>query len=235
MRVTRLLGHLTAFAGRHRWSLPLAGLAALCFGRVAREIREREAGPFDATLSAAVTQLRGRIDEPMLWLTRFGNGASLTLLTLGAGCALLAVKRRREFVFIATVGISIRLLEVALKLYFHRNRPGASALYILAEPGSFSFPSGHALGSTGVLFGLLIVVRVCGVRGAHFVLLAGASFALAAGVAASRVYFGVHFPTDVVGGMLAGAGWVSALTGFFYPATLRGEAAKLAEEIEPRE
>jgi membrane-associated phospholipid phosphatase len=45
------------------------------------------------------------------------------------------------------------------------------------------------------------------------------------GVAASRVYFGVHFPSDIVGGQLGAAAWVAAATGWFYPRLLPNEAS----------
>ena len=48
------------------------------------------------------------------------------------------------------------------------------------------------------------------------------------GVALSRVYFGVHYPSDVIGGQLGAAAWVSALTGWFYPRLFPGE-----ETVEP--
>jgi undecaprenyl-diphosphatase len=222
---------LVAFVARHRWSLPLASLAAVCFATLASEVREQELGPFDSALAGLVANLRGQLDQPMLWLTRFGNGASLTTVTLGTAGLLLAAKRRRESAFVVTVGVGIVLLVGALKLFFHRQRPEASALYLLQTPLSFSFPSGHAFGSTAVLFGLLIVARVSGVRGWRFRGLCLLGLLVAVGVCVSRVYFGVHFPSDVLGGMLGGAGWVSALTGFFYPAALQGEHAEPGVQV----
>jgi len=220
------IAKVVAFAGRHRWSLPLATLAALCFATLARELREQRIEPFDAALAGLIGGLRGQLDQPMLWLTRFGSGPSLVAVTLGAAGLLLLGKRRRESAFVMTVGIGIVLLGGGLKLFFHRDRPEASSLYLLQTPHSFSFPSGHAFGSTAVLFGLVIVARVSRVRGWRFGALAVLGASVAIGVCMSRVYFGVHFPSDVLGGMLAGAGWVSALTGFFYPATLKGEDAE---------
>ena len=61
--------------------------------------------------------------------------------------------------------------------------------------------------------------------GKPLVLLHVSEFVVILGVAASRVYFGVHYPSDVIGGMLAGAAWIAAVTGWFYPRLLPGEAA----------
>jgi membrane-associated phospholipid phosphatase len=219
------------FASRHRWSLPLATLATVCFARLATELRERELGPFDAATALVVTNLRGRLDRPMLWLTRFGQGTSLAILTSVAVAVLLAYKRRRDAAFVVTVGVGIWGLIVALKIVFQRERPEASALYVLHTPGSFSFPSGHAMGTTAVVLGLLIVARVRFGRGWYFVPMAVLGSGLVTGVAASRVYFGVHFMSDVLGGVLAGAGWVSGLTGFFYPRVLPGERATLPPPV----
>lgn len=211
------------FLARHRWSLPLALGSALFFAHWAEEMRERELTPFDAAVSSAVAGLRGHWDALMLTLTRFGEGESLCVLVVAAVGVLLAVRRPREAVFLGTVGLGTLALNALLKLSFARARPGEDVLYLIHTPSSFSFPSGHALGATTVLFALVVIAKVAGARGFGLALLVLGAALLVLGVSASRVYFGVHFPSDVIGGMLAGAGWVSAVAGWFYPRVLPGE------------
>lgn len=218
-------GRLVSFLSRHRWSLPLALLATGSFAQLASELREGELQPFDSSVAGWVVRARGELDTPMFALTSLGNGTSLLLITVLAVALLTLKARRREARFLATAGVGTFLLTLLLKLAFRRPRPGAAALYVLTEPSSFSFPSGHALGSTGVLLSLVVVARLLGVRGWRWVGITTATALLLVGVATSRVYFGVHFPSDVLGGLLAGAALVSALTGWFYPRLLPGEEA----------
>lgn len=220
LHLRRLLG----FLSRHRWSVPPSLISAFCFARLATELRENELGSFDTAVAKAVAGTRGEFDRPMLWLTQIGDGTSMFLLAVLAGAVLLAAGRKRELSYLASVGLGTLLLDALLKLAFHRARPGAAGLYMIHTPHSYSFPSGHALGSMAVLFGLVMVARAVGVRGLYLGLLATAVTLLVLGVATSRIYFGVHFPSDVIGGLLAGAGWVSAMTGWFYPRVLPGEA-----------
>jgi len=224
-------GAARAFLARHRWSLPLSLVAAGCFVQLARELRGGELGPFDDSVARLVSPLRGQWDGVMLGLTWLGNGATLLVLTL-VSLALLAFKQRqREALFLATATSGTLVLSALLKLAFHRPRPGADVLYLLTSPASFSFPSGHAFGSTGVLLSLLIVTRALGLRGLYLIATALATAAVIIGIATSRVYFGVHFPSDVAGGLLAGSAWVSGITGWFYPRLLPGEAAKSAPDV----
>lgn len=197
--------------------------SALFFAHWAQEMRELELGPFDAAVARAVAALRGHWDTPMLLLTRLGEGESMVVLVVLSAALLLALRRPREATFLVTVGIGASVLNFSLKLAFARARPGADSLYLIHTPSSFSFPSGHALGTTTVLFALVVVAKAAGLRGAGLLLVAGFAACVVLGVAASRVYFGVHFPSDVIGGMCAGAGWVSAVSGWFYPRVLPGE------------
>ena len=209
--------------------MPCTLLSAGFFGRLSSELRENELGPFDTAVASAVARTRGDFDGPMLWLTRLGNGTSLLLIGASCGLLLLGLRRRRETAFLAAVGGGTFILSVSLKLAFRRARPGESVLYMIHSPRSFSFPSGHALASTAVLFGLVVVARVMGVHGVRLFVLSGVALVLVLGIASSRVYFGVHFPSDVLGGLLAGAAWVSAVTGWFYPRVLPGETAAASD------
>lgn len=220
------LTRTVAWLRRHPWSLSTSSLAALCFVQLAREMREDELVAFDALVAGALAGWRGRLDPIMLGLTRFGEGRSLTVLSVIVVGLLASRGRYRQASYLVLAAGGSALLNGGLKLLFQRARPGAGALYLVTEPSSFSFPSGHAMCSAGVLAGLAVLAQTFGWKAAWSHLLAALCLLLAVGVGASRIYLGVHYASDVMGGQLAAAAWVSALTGWFYPRLLPGERAE---------
>lgn len=112
-------------------------------------------------------------------------------------------------VFTCAVG---SLLNLLLKTYFHRTRPDLAEA--LRHASGYSFPSGHAMGST-VVFGALAYVAVRAL--AHWqwrwraAALAFAGATILA-IASSRIYLGVHWISDVGAGIAAGATWVITST-----------------------
>lgn len=212
------------FASRHVWSLSLAGLSAVAFAELASEIAKGEPGAFDQVVASWVQAQRGTWDAPMLALTWFGSFKPMLVLVLVLFALLLAKRRRWEAVYLAACATGGPVLCHLLKLFFRRARPDSSDVYLISAPHSFSFPSGHAMASASVVGALVILVfALHGARpwrAAAVVL----GVATALGVAASRVYFGVHYPSDVLGGQLAAAAWVAATTGWFYPRLLPAEA-----------
>ena len=100
-------------------------------------------------------------------------------------------------------------LEQSLKYGFQRPRPQAFLDY--PEPHSYSFPSGHAFTSM-VFLGTLTILLTPMLRStwSRLGIWVGA-LALVAAIGFSRVYLGVHYPTDVIGGWLAGAAWTLAV------------------------
>jgi undecaprenyl-diphosphatase len=211
-----------AFVQRHRWSLPLSVLASISLWRLASEVQAGELAGFDAAIARGVTGWRGQIDGLMLALTTLGGWISMAVLTLAVLLALIWTQRRRAAVFMLASGAGTLVLSTLLKLIFARARPEGVA-YLIDPPSSFSFPSGHAMGSMGVLASVVVVLHVSGApRGVRLASIVVAAL-VAFGVGLSRVYLGVHYPSDVLGGELAAAAWVSAITGWFFPGLLPGE------------
>lgn len=220
----RLLERAVHFVQRHKWSLPLAVVSSASLLHLASQMQEGELVGVDAAVARVVMGWRGSMDGVMLTLTRLGGWEGMTVVTVVTVGVLLLLGRRREATFMASSAGGTLLLSTALKLIFQRARP-EDALYLISAPSSFSFPSGHAMGSMGVLATCAVVLHV--LRAPRLARMAAnvAVASIACGVALSRVYLGVHYPSDVLGGQLAAAAWVSAITGWFYPRLLPGEEA----------
>jgi undecaprenyl-diphosphatase len=226
---SRSLRSLAAFmwrlCRRHRWSLPLSIAAVLCFVRLASEMHEGEVDALDALLQGMVVVRRGSLDALMLACTRWGGVLPMSIASAGIVFLLLIVRRAKEARYLVYgVGGGL-LLNLLLKQLFHRARPGADLLYLLPSLSSLSFPSGHTMGTTSVVGSLAVILYV--VKAPRVVRLASILIGSAAivGVGLSRVYLGAHYPSDVLGGFLAAAAWVSVVTGSMYPRLLPGEGA----------
>ncbi|HYP86935.1 MAG TPA: phosphatase PAP2 family protein [Polyangiaceae bacterium] len=219
-----------AFLRRHVWSVSLSTFSALCFGQLASEVSENELTHFDHAMAVSVVHFRGGPDRLMLTLTSLGSGDALTLLTAAVAVALILYGRRREALYLVFCAVGSWLLNLGMKELFQRARPDVS--YLIKMPSSFSFPSGHAMCSAGIFASLAILARVLGGPKVWAYGLVALCFFLMMGIGLSRVYFGVHFASDVLGGQLASTALVSALTGWFYPRLLPGEHSTTTPVIE---
>jgi undecaprenyl-diphosphatase len=182
--------------------LPLV-LVALALAGLAEEVADRAGlARADAALSRAVTGLRSEPgDEAMAFVTNLGDAPVIMAATAAAVLWLLI---RRRWHLAAGVAVAMGLstaFATAMKLAFAIPRP--SALYEGAQV--FGFPSGHATGAAA-LFGLLIWFSWRGLAQPWGLRLAGLLAAVVALIAASRIYLAAHWPSDVAGGLLLGAG-----------------------------
>ncbi len=141
------------------------------------------------------------VSQVMLFLTWIGNGWSMLVLL-----PLLLFQRSRRFAATLLVALVAQTIVVwALKRLVERVRPyitlGTHPTY--GKPTDFSFPSGHATGSfTVAAFVVVVCMATPSVRGRHAIALA--TVLIAVGIATSRVYLGVHYPSDVAFGALLG-------------------------------
>lgn len=174
------------------------------------------AGPLqgiDERLLAAALFIRDPwINHVMLVIT---NLAGPALILISASVVTWFMIERRWFRASLLVGglIVITALQYGLKLLFGRARPSFGAL--VAE-SSHSFPSGHAVLAV-VFYGFLCYV-ICGrLRSWRMkISMTLGTVCLIALIAFSRVYLGVHWPSDVFGGLLIGAWWLTILLTILY-------------------
>ncbi|HEX8851764.1 MAG TPA: phosphatase PAP2 family protein [Gemmatimonadaceae bacterium] len=160
-------------------------------------------------------------------ITNIGSPPVMTSLAV-IGVATLLVMRWRllALVWIAAAGGGA-ILDQVLKILVHRTRPEYGAAFLHGV--SYSFPSGHAMGSLigfGMVAFAIAHVRHLSRRERQVAYwLAGLATLL---VGLSRVYLGVHYPSDVVGGWAAGGAWLSiCITGYHF---VTGRAAHLHPE-----
>ena len=191
------------------WSLVWAPL--LLWGKLAEEVWDRESFRFDAPILLWLhAHAAPSLDRAMLGLSRVGGFA--LLLVAGAMCALyLFLARRREALFVALCMGGAGALNVGAKIVFQRARPD---LWIsLAPEGDYSFPSGHAMVSSAfVAMCLALIWRATESKARAAIwrsIAAIAGLTFVAAVGASRLYLGVHYPSDILAGWLASFSWVA--------------------------
>jgi membrane-associated phospholipid phosphatase len=142
-------------------------------------------------------------------VTMLGSAQGLTIVVLVAAVILFLRRAWVEALALIAASAGAGLLDAGLKLWFHRDRP--SVTWALARETTFSFPSGHAMLSL-VVYGMILylILRLSRSRlldvAASLIAL---PLILAIGV--SRVYLGVHYPSDILAGYLAGAIWLAAV------------------------
>lgn len=146
-----------------------------------------------------------RLEEIVRDFTALGSGAVLTLVTLAVAGFLALQQRIRSMVLLLVATGAGAMLSSLLKLGFDRPRPELVPHETLVY--SASFPSGHSMMSAVVYLtlGALLARVQPGIRIKAYILSLALLLTLLVGV--SRVYLGVHWPSDVVAGWTAGAAW----------------------------
>ena len=139
--------------------------------------------------------------------TALGTAPVICLFASLAGLYAVGSGRARIVLALLWTPLSF-FIDNGLKLFFQHPRPTEA---IIAVPDSFSFPSGHAVAASALYITLALVAAQRERRKGPRRLLVWSGVLIAVLVAWSRVYLGVHYLSDVVGGLLlGGAGSVAA-------------------------
>lgn len=184
------------------------------FAELAREVSENETLAFDRALLLALRE-PGRLADPWgpSWVegmgrdfTALGSVAVLALLTL-AVCAYLVLDRKRKAALLVLIAVSGGLIgSFSLKEVFRRPRPDLVS-HVGTTVTTASFPSAHSMMAASTYLTLGALLARVQKRRRQRVFLISLACLLTFLVGLSRVYLGVHWPTDVLAGWAAGAAW----------------------------
>lgn len=189
-------------------SLTVAVLSLFLFAWIGNGVAHERTAGFDLAVRNQVHAYASPpLTKAMIFISFLG-GDGLTAAAILSVIAFLVFHWRRAALWMVVTILGALVLDLSLKYAFHRPRP---VPFFVPVPYTYSFPSGHSLFSFcfyGVLAGLL-TRRIRSRMGR--VLIWTLAAVLVAAIGLSRVYLGVHYPSDVIAGYLAASLWVSTL------------------------
>ncbi|MEQ9622898.1 phosphatase PAP2 family protein [Coleofasciculus chthonoplastes] len=173
------------------------------FGELAEEVWEKEGGfPWDVPILLAIHSTASpQLDAFAITLTKFG--AYWGVLPLSVAIVLILAFRRQwrllTYALITLLGSVI--INRTAKLVLQRVRPN---LWESPAPEfDYAFPSGHAMGS--MTFAIVLIILTWNTRWRWLVVIGSIVFAIAIGW--TRMYLGVHYPSDIIAGWMASIAW----------------------------
>lgn len=190
-------------------------LSVLIFIEIGNQVTEGTTQQFDESIikyfrsPANISEPVGPafINEFMRDVTSLGGGTVIALITIFVLGFLILQKRYNTMWLVLAATIGGGLITFGLKEFYGRDRP--DLIFRLVEVSSLSFPSGHSMISAVVyLTQAAIIARIQKKMRIRIYILSVAMF-LTFIIGLSRVYLGVHYPTDVLGGWTIGLAWAS--------------------------
>lgn len=185
----------------------------IIFGWIAQLVSRQRIRAFDNKITDVIRSLHS--DAMTVWMkgfTELGSEFLVILLVVIFAAVLAVIGYRRELIFyLGAIGASA-LLNLLLKTIFHRARPDINRII---EASGFSFPSGHSM-SAFTLYGITIYFLWKHLKSRWMrvaVIVIGTLLIIMIGT--SRIYLGVHYPSDVIGGYLVSAAWLSVSIGLY--------------------
>ena len=188
--------------------LLLAGLALNGFLEITEYLRNEEIADFDDKVSLFIYQYRSDLmTKAVIVITEMGAPEAYSILVVGVVIWFLVDKKSIRWVIQSVVIlVSTILLNIFIKSYFTRPRPDLDMR--LVEAHSYSYPSGHAMVALA-FYGFLIYLAYKKVEHTWIKVLALIFLPmLILAIGASRVYLGVHYPSDVLAGFAVGLFWL---------------------------
>lgn len=207
----------------------------LAFLQIADEALEGEMEAFDNAIlmlfrdPSNIDQVIGPVwlHEMVRDITALGSFAILGLIVLGVCVYLLMAKMRASALLVVISVLGGTLLSTVLKMSYNRPRPDLTSM---SHQFTASFPSGHAMLSAVTFMTLgAVLAQLAPTRALRIFTIAAAIF-LTAIVGSSRIFMGVHYPSDVLAGWCLGAAWALLCSTIAVVLQRRGKVETPAED-----
>lgn len=173
-------------------------------------------GTLDEVIGAELHDERGPILTPFFrFITRFGNPIEVGILTAIIGGFIGFYKKNKKIAlwYVLTVALGAGAMNQLVKFFFQRERP-TSVEHLITQHG-YSFPSGHAMGSV-IVYGALLFLIIRTYSSWKVILPAILVIIPLIGlIGISRIYLGVHYPSDIIGGYSLGLTVLSISLGIY--------------------
>lgn len=210
-RFIKFIGSLWLALGLELFfGLGVAITALFFFGWLADEMAEGDTARFDDAIRGFVHSFAAPVLTKIMQTASFvGSTLFLVLLGVAIVITLYLKKHKHGAILFALTTIGSSILLFSLKLAFRRARPEPFFDTIL--PGSYSFPSGHSLASFCFYLALAAILTNRVERLWLKILIWTLAAALVILIGISRVYLGVHYPSDVLAGFIIGFIWVTTV------------------------
>ncbi len=211
MSLTTFVQNNKRLVTRIGMSLGLFLLVAGLFGVVADNVHEGDTLAFDQSVLQAINKTSTpELDRFFLILTEFGGVAFVALVTIALFCYLIYKKQRYNALLLGAGVGGAALINYLAKITFVRERPDLWNQLITET--TYSFPSGHAAGSSALA--ICIVAILWQTRWRIPALILAAIYIPLIGY--SRMYLGVHYLTDITAGWILSVAWATVVISLFY-------------------
>lgn len=179
----------------------------LLFTMLAQEVMEAETLGFDTAVLTMIHKIANpTLNGLFLGVTNLAGAVFIGIITIALAVGFYMRHEIYNSLYILlTLGGTI-VLNTTLKIFFKRTRPDLWSLLVVEK--SYSFPSGHAMISMALALTLIVLTYYS--RARWFSIILGAFYVVLIGF--SRLYLGVHFPTDILGGWLISSVWILLAT-----------------------
>ena len=188
--------------------------SVICFAFISLLISDQKITHFDR---AIINLIQGTESFTLTRIMKFFTFVGSTRVVIGLSVLLLfflykILHHRLELILFIFVVCGSAILNGILKQFFHRMRPD---FHRLIDIGGYSFPSGHAMNAFTVygIAAFFLWRHIPSPWGRGLLLFFSSVMILTIGI--SRIYLGVHYPSDIIGGYFASGFWVTTAILFF--------------------